>query len=74
MAQVRTDMDPNTGRMNDFEATASYLLPYDPVSKKGAAGVKRGMLDISSTTGVEAEISSSKLSAKITSGKSGVEF
>ncbi len=43
MAQVRTDTDPNTGRMNDFEATASYLLPYDPVSKKRAAGEKRGM-------------------------------
>jgi hypothetical protein len=72
--QVRTDTDPNTGRMNDFEATASYLLPYDPVSKKHAAGVKRGMLDISSTTGVEAEISSFKSSAKISSGKSGVGF
>jgi hypothetical protein len=74
MAQVRTDTDPNTGRMNDFEATASYLLPYDPVSKKRAAGVKRGMSDISSATGVEAEISSFKSSAKVTIGKSGVEF
>ena len=74
MAQVRTDTDPNTGRMNDFEATASYLLPYDPVSKKRAAGVKRGMSDISSTNGVEAEISSFKSSAKVTIGKSGVEF
>jgi hypothetical protein len=74
MAQVRTDTDLNTDRMNDFEATASSLLPYDPVSKKRAAGVKRGMSDISSTTGVEAEISSFKSSAKVTSGKSGVEF
>jgi hypothetical protein len=40
MANVRTDTDPVDGKMNDFEATASYLLPYDPVSKKRAAGNK----------------------------------
>jgi len=74
MAQVRTDTDPATGRMNDFEATASYLLPYDPVSKKRAAGVKRGMSNISDANGTEADISSFKSSAKVTSGKSGVEF
>jgi hypothetical protein len=74
MAQVRTDTDPLTGRMNDFEATASYLLPYDPVSKKRANGAKRGMASISDATGGEAEISSFKSSAKVTSGKSGVEF
>jgi hypothetical protein len=75
MAQVRTDTDPETGRMNDFEATASYLLPYDPVSKKRVAGSKRG--DISDTTGMEAAISSSsafKSSSKVTNGKTGVEF
>ena len=68
MAQVRTDTDPLTGRMNDFEATASYLLPYDPVSKKRASGTKRGV-EISDTTGTEA-----RTNAKVTSGKSGVEF
>ncbi len=65
MAQVRTDTDPATGRMNDFEATASYLLPYDPVSKKRVTGSKRGV-EISDTTGIT--------NAKVTSGKSGVEF
>jgi hypothetical protein len=74
MAQVHTDTDPATGRMNDFEATASYLLPYDPMSKKRAAGAKRGMAAISDASGGEAEISSFKSNNKVTSGKSGVEF
>jgi hypothetical protein len=37
--------------MNDFEATALYLLPYDPVSKKRAVGAKRGLSVISEVTG-----------------------
>ena len=40
IAQVRTDDDPG-GKRNNFELTASYLLPYDPVAKKRAAGTKR---------------------------------
>jgi hypothetical protein len=73
MVQVQTDTDPATGRMNDFEATASYLLPYDPVAKKRNAGTKRGVATISDTT---AEVSSlsTKSSAKVTKGKTGVEF
>ena len=33
MAQIQTD-DGANGKRNKFEATASYLLPYDPVIKK----------------------------------------
>jgi hypothetical protein len=33
MAQIATDDGPN-GKRNNFEAAASYLLPYDPVAKK----------------------------------------
>jgi hypothetical protein len=75
MAQIRTDTDPLTGRMNDFEATASYLLPYDPVAKKRNAGAKRGVAAISDTTAT-AEVSSltTKTGAKVTKGKTGVEF
>jgi hypothetical protein len=76
MAQVRTDSGAG-GKMNDFEATASYLLPYDPVSKKRASGAKRGMASISDITGSdEAGISSVKESgsAKPSIGKTGVEF
>ena len=40
IAQVRTDEAPN-GKRNNFELTASYLLPYDPVAKKRTAGQKR---------------------------------
>jgi hypothetical protein len=63
--------------MNDFEATASYLLPYDPVSKKHTTGAKRGLASISDVSEINtAEISSvthgGKSKASI--GKTGVEF
>lgn len=70
MALVRNDTEP-TGKMNDFEATASYLLPHDPVSKKRTAGTKRGVAEISDTSGAEA---SSTSAGKPASGKTGVEF
>jgi hypothetical protein len=76
MAQVRTDSDAD-GKMNDFEATASYLLQYDPVSKKRAAGAKRGLSAISEVTGEDsADISSVSQGgrSKTSVGKSGVEF
>ena len=76
MAQVRTDSGGG-GKMNDFEATASYLLPYDPVSKKRASGAKRGIGSISEITGSdEADVSSVKESGstKPSIGKTGVEF
>jgi hypothetical protein len=72
MAQVRTDTIP-TGRMNDFEATASYLLPYDPVAKKRNSGAKRGVAAISDATADVSSLST-KPSAKVTKGKTGVEF
>ena len=34
--------------MNNFEATAAHLLPYDPVAKKRTSGEKRGSAQISS--------------------------
>jgi len=33
IAQIQTD-DGVNGKQNNFEATAAYLLPYDPVTKK----------------------------------------
>jgi hypothetical protein len=76
MAQVRTDSGEN-GKLNDFEATASYLLQYDPVSKKRATGAKRGLSAISDVTGEDnADISSVSHGgrAKTSVGKTGVEF
>ena len=40
MASIRT-YDGPTGKRNDFEEAASYLLPYDPVAKQRTAGHKR---------------------------------
>jgi hypothetical protein len=57
--------------MNDFRATASYLLPYNPVSKKWVAGSKRGV-EILDTTGMET--STLRTNAKVTSGKTGVKL
>ena len=37
MASIKTDNDPE-GMRNNFEATASYLLPYDPVARMRSSG------------------------------------
>lgn len=68
MAAVRVDKGPN-GKRNDFEATASHLLPYDPVAKRRAAGGKRGAAQISDTT---ADIAA--FGTKQGIGKSGVHL
>jgi hypothetical protein len=71
IAQVRTD-DGAGGKRNDFEATASYLLPYDPVAKKRAAGGKRERATISDTT---ADVSSTEgFGTKPGIGKTGVHL
>ena len=64
MAQVRTDSGVD-GKLNDFEATASYLLQYDPVSKKRATGDDNA--EISS-------VSHGGRTSKTSVGKTGVEF
>ena len=46
MTLIRND-DAPTGKMNNFESTASFLLPHDPVSKKRIAAGKRGIGEIS---------------------------
>ena len=46
MASVKTDNGPN-GLQNNFEKAVSHLLPYDPVAKKQATGIKRGSALIS---------------------------
>jgi hypothetical protein len=68
MASVRTDQAPN-GLRNDFEATATHLLPYDPVQKKRADG-KRPSAEISDATGEKGNISS--FGTKKGTGTSGV--
>ena len=46
MASVKTDNGPH-GLRNNFERAISHLLPYDPVAKKRATGIKRGSAQIS---------------------------
>jgi hypothetical protein len=71
MASVKTDQAAG-GLRNNFEATATHLLPYDPVQKKRGdnAGGKRGPADISDITGEEADVSA--FGAKTGKGDSGV--
>jgi len=78
MALVRAD---EQGKMNDFEATAAYLLQYDPVAKKRAAsGKKRGDYDTVAAVSFTDDTKSSSAPrkgghlAKKGKGKSGVKF
>lgn len=75
MALVRADDQPPRGKMFNFEATASYLLPYDPVAKKRTAQVKRGPSQISDVSAdFEADVSAASGSSKPAVGRTGVEF
>ena len=47
MTNIKTDNGPR-GMINNFEATAAHLLPYDPVAKKRSSGYKRSSTQISS--------------------------
>ena len=76
MALVRNDRGP-TGKMNNFEDTASFIIPHDPVSKKRPN--KRDHSNISSSEAKDnssknSEISISSASVKPSTGKTGVEF
>eukprot|EP00957_Ditylum_brightwellii_P198124 15095287-Ditylum_brightwellii.AAC.1 len=82
MALVKND-DSKTGKMNDFEAAAAFIIPSDPVAKQVALGKKRGSAYISgvndtSTNGGQVRGttagSGDRTSGKNASGKSGVEF
>lgn len=50
MALVQNNMDPN-GKMNNFEDATTFIIPYDPVTKKQAAAPKRGIANISEVDG-----------------------
>jgi hypothetical protein len=70
IAQVRADGNVN-GKRSNFESTASFLLPYDPVAKKRQLSSKRDHDSIiSDTTGNIA----STFGTKPGLGKSGVHL
>jgi hypothetical protein len=70
IAQIKADDGP-TGKRSDFEATASFLLPYDPVAKKRQSSSKRDHDSIVSD--VTGNVSSS-FGNKPGLGKSGVHL
>ena len=71
MASIKTDQAA-TGMCNDFEASATHLLLYDPVQEKRVdqTGGKHGSADISDATGEETNVSS--IGTKKDTGSSGV--
>ena len=77
IALVRADDGPD-GKMNDFEAAASFLLPYDPVAKKRAAqGSKRDygeIADVNAEEQVQVSTADGTNKKKPAIGKTGVEF
>jgi hypothetical protein len=72
IAAVRVDNDAN-GMRNDFEGTATHLMPYDPVLKRRSENPgKRRSADISDVNATEATVAS--FGSKKGSGSSGVSF
>ena len=71
MAMIRNDDGP-TGKLNDFELTAAYLLSYDPVEKRKTSKV--GSDAHASIAEGAAEISSTSTYGKPSIGKTGVHL
>ena len=74
MAIVKMDNSPN-GLRNNFERAVSHLLPYDPVAKKRATGIKRGSVLISLTEAHEGpNVTIAANDSKPSIGKTGVHL
>ena len=67
MTLVRNDVN---GKMNDFEATASFLMPHDPVANRHTTDRKR-QADVSE---IVADVGETHATAKPRVGKTGVEL
>ena len=68
MALCRNDQY-TVGKMNEFEATATFLLPHYPVATKRASGKKRSHARVSFIDGNVASAST-----KVSIGYTGVAF
>ena len=74
MASIKTDNGLN-GMQNNFEQAAAHLLPYDPVAKKRATGIKHGSALISLTEAKSEPIATIAVNdAKPSIGKTGVHL
>ena len=72
MACVKTGNGPN-GMQSNFEQAAAHLLPYDPVAKKQATGIKCGSALISLTEAKSESTTTIAVNdAKPSIGKTGV--
>ena len=73
MASIKTDQG-EAGLRNDFEASATHLLPYDPVQKKRSerAKDKSGTVNISDTSSTTADVYA--FGSKRGIGKTGVHL
>ena len=74
MASVKTESGPN-GLRNNFAKSISHLLPYDPVAKKRATGIKQGSALISLTEAHDGpNITIAANDSKPSIGKTGVHL
>ena len=60
--------DTITGKMNNFEGTAAFLLPHDPIAKQRMAATKWRILEISNTS------ATSNTTSCVGIGHTGVHF
>ena len=72
MALVKNDTAA-TGKMNDFESAAAFLLPEDPVAKRKTLDQKREIAEISGLEGVIGSTQGGG-TTKASKGKTGVEL
>ena len=71
-AAIANILDDKNGKRQDFEATAAYLLPKDPVAKRRGTGQKWSSTEISNTTAKK--VSAKGKSSKVGNGTTGVHF
>ena len=75
MAQVQSDKTSGTGKRYNFEATAAFLVQYDPVAKQRVAAVGKRGSDDAHVSDVTADISAaSGFGSKVGLGKTGVHL
>ena len=75
IANIKTD-DAATGKRHNFEATAAYLLPYDPVALKRSASNNKRSYDEANISNVDAEVGGTDagFGTKKGMGKTGVHL
>eukprot|EP00957_Ditylum_brightwellii_P032936 2497568-Ditylum_brightwellii.AAC.1 len=73
MALVKNN-DGADGKMHNFEKTASFIIPANPVARHTTGDNKRGQAEVSGVTANEETVMSSTVGGKVARGKTGIEF